>query len=291
MSCGRKGYSYQQPSKQPKLIMLSYFIYFLNKILLLQLHKLTKGTKDEYFCSYLSDMDMWHWAHEEKSWINLLMKPSLGPVRAVLININRTSPHFSACPFSCFSFFLLCKTLSCSSLSTLPSWSFCYTSEIFLSIFSHSLVFTTLLPKWSIPSSPPVEMQCQLGTGCTGWGCNQPSLDWDQHLHPPPFSPLFTWCYLSSSLPSSHPCSLSFFSLSSVLTYAFSIPSHFLLHADNSPHAGTLVAENRVVQVHSSLSDCISTMRSTYTHRSLVWLVMGGGEAMTAGLTKAGQWI
>lgn len=28
MSCGSKGYSYQQPSKQPKLIMLSYFIFF-----------------------------------------------------------------------------------------------------------------------------------------------------------------------------------------------------------------------------------------------------------------------
>lgn len=147
MSCGSKGYSYQQPSKQPKLIMLSYFILFLNKILLLQLHKLTKGTK-EYFCSYLSDMDMWHWAHEKKSWINLLMKPSLGPVRAVLININRTSPHFSACPFSCFSFFLLCKTLSCSSLSTLPSWSLSSDSPfaIPLKYFCLSLVILLYSP-------------------------------------------------------------------------------------------------------------------------------------------------
>lgn len=98
-------------------------------------------TTDEHFgsCCSSSGVDMWHWEHKEKSWITLLMKPSLGSVRAVWLTLMGPGP--SACPLPCFSpFFSFCEPFPAhhwvSSLHVHLFSSFCFLSHFILSSFS-----------------------------------------------------------------------------------------------------------------------------------------------------------
>lgn len=201
---------------------------------------------------------------------NLSYETFIRICQGCLININGTSPHFSnhflCLPFPLFflstrpllhgTSFLLFYSISHLSALSFSCDHCCFTliSSIFTST-GDAVPMRSCLHQPTHPSPPSAPFKAQ-------------------HLHPPPSSPSHFPHVISSS-------SLRSFLLlpSSVLTYMSSLPSLFLHYADDSLHSllsGPHVAENRVVRLHSSLSNCISATRSTYTLRSLVWSATGG---------------
>lgn len=156
----------------------------------------------------------------------------------------------------------------------------CFLSHFILSSFSIVIVL-------SLPSSNDLlRPHLHLKSSANGEGGGGISL-------PPPLVPPLPHVIYFSPTISPQPSSLS--SPPPLLTYTYSVASLFAFLCRWLPPLSvlwTLALWKRVVQLHSSLSDCISAMRTTHAHiwacalshthtlihRSLVWSAMGVGR-------------